>query len=85
MRGKVWLATLLGAVIGLVLLLAGPGTSGPMFDPSVGVLLGPFDLPLGVAIAAAGAVVGTVGLIWLVHILEGPGEDEPPPWRYRDR
>ena len=31
------------------------------------------------------ARVAIVGLLWLVHILEEPGEDEPPPWRYRDR
>jgi hypothetical protein len=85
MRGKVWWVTLLGAVIGLALLVAGPGSSGPMFDASVGVHLGPFDIPSRVAIAAAATVVLIVGLIWLVRILEGPGEDEPPPWRYRDR
>jgi hypothetical protein len=80
-RASVWFRTLIGIgiVVGLVLLLAGPVSLGER-----SVRFGPFEIRTGVAVIGAALLVMTVGLIWLFRIVRAPGEDEPPPWRYRD-
>jgi hypothetical protein len=48
------------------------------------VILGPLEIPGGVAISVAAFLTMVVGLVWMIRIFRGP-RDEPPRWRYRDR
>jgi hypothetical protein len=41
-------------------------------------------LPGDVLVGALGVVLAVFGLVWMLRIFRGPGDD-PPPWRYRDR
>ncbi len=43
------------------------------------------DLPVGIAALGSLATVVVCALAWMVHLVRQTSEDEPPPWRYRDR
>jgi hypothetical protein len=45
----------------------------------------PPPLPANAALALAAFAVAVAGLALMVRIIRGPGDDEPPVWRYRDR
>jgi hypothetical protein len=62
----------------------GPLATGACFgceDPEL------FGLPLRASFVQAAVSVGlaAVGLAWMIRIFRGLREDEPLPWRYRDR
>jgi hypothetical protein len=68
MLGVGIVATLLAIVLAVVVVVSWPTSVSS--DPSMGPLV------------AAG--VASVGLVWMVRIFRGPGDD-PPAWRHHDR
>jgi hypothetical protein len=48
------------------------------------MMLGPLHLQPNAAIALGALLIAVVGLIWMVRIIRGPGDEPPPRWRYRE-
>lgn len=73
--------------IALTLLVAVLGLHAPLefhFGLLFPIMLGPLALPPS-AIAPLGAfAIAISGLVWMVRITRGPGDDPPPRWRYRE-
>jgi hypothetical protein len=89
-RTQAWwwvrLELLAGICLTVLIGLRGLDWALETLEPTFGkpLPLGPLGLPLGVFGMITALVIAVVGLIWMVRIFRGPG-DEPPPWRYRDR
>ena len=44
----------------------------------------PPPLPPNAVLFLGTLAIAIVGLVWMVRIIRGPGEDPPPRWRYRE-
>jgi nitrate reductase NapE component len=83
-----WLIRLelaLGIVLTLLVALLGLHASLQFhFGLSLPMMLGPLQLQPNAAIALGALLIAVVGLIWMVRIIRGPGDEPPPRWRYRE-
>jgi len=81
-----WLFQLgLVAVVAFIAVGAIGPRGGPMVDNPDWINLGPLQMsPMVLPLALVAAVGLIVGLVWILRVTHG-SDDEPPPWRYRDR
>jgi hypothetical protein len=82
---RILLVVGIAAVAAIGLGLLAPIIPEGFSDPRPAVILGPLEIPAAVFISVVWFVLPVVGLIWMVRVFRGPREDEPPPWRHRDR
>lgn len=81
-----WLVRLeLALGIGTTLLVARLGYESAMVVRSGNPSVHPLPLPPHVMVFFGGLAIAILGLVWMVRIFRGPGNDPPPRWRYRDR
>ena len=87
-RTRAWWMIRLELVLGiaLTLLVALIG-----FEAAMEVRIGnppahplPLPLPPHAMLFLGGLTISIVGLVWMVRIIRGPGEDPRPRWRYRE-
>lgn len=44
----------------------------------------PLPLPPNAILFLGSLAIAVIGVVWMVRIIRGPGDDPPPRWRYRE-
>lgn len=88
-RTRAWWLIRLELALGIAMTLL-VGWLG--FDAATEVRVGnpsahplPLPLPPHAMVFLGTLAIAIVGLVWMVRIIRGPGDDPPARWRYRDR
>ena len=87
-RTRAWWVVRLELALGLALtlLVALLGLRGSLqfhFGLVYPVTVGPVSLPPTAALALCALAISVAGVVWMIRIIRGPGDDPPPRWRYR--